>query len=163
MAAVQAACGGAASGEIPGRPAVLSVTAPEFASGSIPAALTCDGGDHPPSVAWTEPPPPAVEVELDLFDPDAGNFSHWLVTGIPSTVTSVPPLPPQAAEGVNDFGRSGYAGPCPPRGSRHRYVLRVTAAARALGLRPGARRADLYRALAGHEVAAGEVRAAYSR
>lgn len=94
--------------------------------GPIPVRHTCDGADTSPPLAWRGGPP-AEEYVLVVVDADAGEFVHWVVAGIPPSVTSIPEggLPPGAREGVNDFGRVGYGGPCPPRGETHRYVFTV--------------------------------------
>jgi phosphatidylethanolamine-binding protein (PEBP) family uncharacterized protein len=58
-----------------------------------------------------------------MLDPDApgGTFTHWLVYGIPPGISSLTAVPAGAGEGVNDFGRRAYGGPCPPRGAAHHY------------------------------------------
>ncbi len=118
---------------------------PDFKTGRIPVADTCDGGDHAPLVTWSLLPRGTEEVVVDFFDPDAGNFAHWLVYGIPAAALGLPPLPGGAREGRNGFGRSGYGGPGPPRGSTHRYQLRVMVVAQPPDLAGGATRAALYR------------------
>jgi len=79
-----------------------------------------------------------------MLDPDApgGPFTHWLVYGLPPGTSSLAAVPAGAAEGVNDFGRRGYAGPCPPRGPAHHYHFVVLALDTRLGLAAGATRAD---------------------
>jgi len=64
-----------------------------------------------------------------MLDPDAlgGTFTHWLIYRMPPGITSLADVPPGAAEGVNDFGRRGYGGPCPPRGAAHHYHFVVLA------------------------------------
>jgi hypothetical protein len=67
-------------------------------------------------------------------------------------------------EGGNDFGTSGYRGPCPPRGDgRHRYSFRLYALDSDLELRPGAGKRELERALEGHTLAAAELIGTYER
>lgn len=125
---------------------------------------TCDGSNRPPTVIWNRVPEGAAELVVDLFDPDAGDFSHWLVYGLPANSFRVPPLPAGGLEGVNGFGRRGYGGPCPPRGSEHTYVLRVLAIGERLGMSAGATRPALYRQLeAARPLAMGEVRGKYRR
>lgn len=130
----------------------------------MPVADTCDGGDHPPTITWGPVPAGAAELYLDLYDPDAGGFSHWLVVAIPVAAMGLPPLPGGARAGLNGFGRSGYGGPCPPRGQTHRYVLEVGAVAQPLALPAAPRRGDLESALAGVQVLArGRASATYGR
>jgi Raf kinase inhibitor-like YbhB/YbcL family protein len=53
----------------------------------------------------------------------------------------------KGAQGQNDFRRVGYGGPCPPPGPAHRYIFRLYALDRRLGLKPGASRADVEKAM----------------
>ena len=137
---------------------------PDFAGGRFPVADTCDGGDHPPTVTWGQVPAGAAELYLDLYDPDAGGFSHWVVVAIPTAAMGLPPLPGGARSGVNGFGTAGYRGPCPPRAQDHHYVLEVGAVDRPLALPAQPRRSDLRHALAAVRVVAlGTATATYRR
>ncbi len=102
---------------------------------------------------------------MEMLDPDApgGTFTHWLVYRIPPGITSLAAVPPGAAEGVNDFGRRGYGGPCPPRGAAHHYHFVVLALDIRLGLAAGARRSDLDARISGHVLGRGELVATYQR
>jgi Raf kinase inhibitor-like YbhB/YbcL family protein len=105
----------------------IVLESPAFVNGGpIPREHTCDGADRSPPLSWRGGPP-AEEYVLVVVDADAGDFVHWVVVGIPGKVTTVPEgqVPPGAREGVNDFGRVGYGGPCPPAGETHRYVFTV--------------------------------------
>ena len=87
-----------------------------------------------------------------MVDPDADEFVHWIVYGIPGTITAVDAasLPPGAKEGMNGFGRTGYGGPCPPRTDRaHTYLFTVYSlrVARAARLGPGASLEDVLEAI----------------
>ena len=105
----------------------FELTSSAFADGGeIPIDHTCDGADQPIPLAWSGAPEGAAELALLMDDPDAQNFVHWVVVDIPAEATELAPgaLPAGAREGRNDFGRSGYGGPCPPSGShRYRFVL----------------------------------------
>lgn len=165
-ALLAAACGSSASPSATIQPsaATLGLSVPDFKSGRVPVADTCDGGDHAPVMTWGPLPNGTEEVFVDFFDPDAGNFSHWLVFAIPAAALGIPPLPGGARQGRNGFGHPGYGGPCPPHGSTHHYQVRVVALADPLGLAEGATRAELYRALEGkHELAAATLTATYGR
>ena len=87
-----------------------------------------------------------------MLDPDApgGTFTHWLVYGLRPGLSSLPAVPAGAAEGVSDFGRRGYGGPCPPRGAAHHYHVVVLALDTRLGLAAGATRSDLESRTSGH-------------
>lgn len=84
--------------------------------------------------------------------PDAlgGTFTHWLAYGLSAGMSSLAAMPANAAEGVNNFGRRGYGGPCPPRGAAHHYHFVVLALDARLGLAAGARRSDLDSRIRGH-------------
>jgi hypothetical protein len=105
------------------------------------------------------------ELVIEMLDPDApgGTFTHWLVYGLPPGLASLAATPAGAAEGVNDFGRRGYGGPCPPRGPAHHYHLVVLALDTRLGLPAGAARPELESRISGHVLAKGELVATYQR
>ena len=104
--------------------------------GQIDARYTCDLDNSSPEFRWIEGPPEALSYALIAEDPDApsGTFTHWVVYRIPPTLSHLPAgIPPQdqlpngIRQGLNSFGKLGYAGPCPPRNSAHRYVFRLYA------------------------------------
>jgi Raf kinase inhibitor-like YbhB/YbcL family protein len=130
----------------------------------IQARFTCDGEDIPPRLAWEGVPENTQELVLALEDPDApgATFTHWLVYGIDpgmTTLTDVGVL----LEGENDFGDTGYGGPCPPGGEEHRYVFRLFALDAHLGLEPGADRAAFDEAVAPRVLAEARLTATYAR
>jgi Raf kinase inhibitor-like YbhB/YbcL family protein len=106
----------------------IQLASPAFGAGSaIPTRYACDGQNVSPPLSWTGGPP-AEEYALIVTDPDApgGEFVHWIVYAIPASTNSFPEaaIPDGAVEGTNGFSKSGYGGPCPPRGDRaHRYVF----------------------------------------
>lgn len=128
--------------------------------GFIPRRLTGDGEDISPALDWTGEPPLAKSFALIVDDPDApnGTWNHWLVWDIPASVHSLPEGIEQGSigkSGTNDFGRSGYGGPCPPRAKGpHRYFFRLFALdTPSLGLTAGANRPTLEKALRKHAIA----------
>ena len=124
----------------------FTLTSSEFSEGGeIPVEFSCDGEDQPPPLSWSGVPEGTAELALLMDDPDARGFVHWLVTGIPAGASSLGAgnLPAEAVEGRNDFGRSGYGGPCPPSGT-HRYVVTVYALSESLSL-SGTPTADEFR------------------
>ncbi|MER6732240.1 YbhB/YbcL family Raf kinase inhibitor-like protein [Streptomyces puniciscabiei] len=175
--AVTAGCGGgggpaaAPSPTAPSPTAVhrLTVSSTAFPDGgTIPRRNTCDGADVSPPLALGAVPAHTASLALLLRDSDAahGTFTHWLVWDIAAHTTRLAAgeHPRGATEGRNDFGRTGYGGPCPPRGDRpHRYVLTVYAVDRRVSLGAGATPADLLRALSGHTLAMGTVTGRYGR
>jgi Raf kinase inhibitor-like YbhB/YbcL family protein len=149
--------------------ASLPVSSADLAAGNFSADLTCDGADRPPAVTFGPVAAGTGAVVIDLVDPDApgGTFTHWLLVGdhpAAAGQTIAASVPAGFVAGTDDFGVTGYRGPCPPRGSVHHYHLRVRALARPLGLQPGFSVADLGRAVAAATVLqSGEVVATYAR
>lgn len=109
-------------------PATFTLTSEAFAEGQpIPAAFTCDGAGRPPPLAWDKPPEGTRSFALVVDDPDApnGTFHHWGAYDIPASARS---LGADFSQAVNDFGKPGYGGPCPPKGhGPHRYRFKLMA------------------------------------
>jgi len=140
--------------------------------GGIPRAFTCDGVDASPALSWNDPPPRTQSFVLIMDDPDApvGTFVHWVVYDLPASTRQLPErlagneeMQGGGRQGVNDFGRTGYGGPCPPPGKPHRYFSRLYALDCKLNLKPGVRRKDVDQALKGHVLAHGELMGLYGR
>ena len=138
--------------------------------GDIPKLHTCEGADLSPSLEWTGEPAGTRSFALIMDDPDApaGTWSHWLLYDLPHSVHVLAQGYRPGTVGVsgaNDFGKPGYGGPCPPRGhGPHRYFIRLYAVdLPSLGLKPGAKRADLDRALQGHILAEAQYLGRYER
>jgi len=104
-----------------------------------------------------------VSYALQLFDPDApnGGFTHWMLANEPADFRA--PMPGTGVSGKNDFGHEGYEGPCPPKGSTHRYVFTVYAVDSTLRLNVLYDHADFQKALKGHVLGQGSLTATYSR
>ena len=137
---------------------------------SIPRRYTCDGEDVSPAVAWSGEPGGTKSFTLIMDDPDApaGTWNHWLLWDIPEGPHELGErFRPGAVgqSGTNDFGKLGYGGPCPPRGhGPHRYYFRLYALdVETLGLKPGARRAELDRALRRHVLGEASYMGRYER
>jgi hypothetical protein len=139
----------------------LPISSSSFANGGyIPKRFTCDGADVSPELSWTNPPPGAQSFALIADDPDApvGTWTHWVLFDLPPTTRSLPEgvsklmdkLPDGGRQGLNDFGKIGYGGPCPPPGKAHRYFFKLYALDRKLGLKPGSTRARLEQAMQSH-------------
>ena len=113
------------------------LTSPAFDdSARIPARFTCEGEDISPVLDWTGAPAGALSYVLLCDDPDApgGTWHHWALYDIPAatrrldTATPARPEVEGGRQGVNDFGRVGYGGPCPPPGhGTHHYRFRLLA------------------------------------
>jgi Raf kinase inhibitor-like YbhB/YbcL family protein len=135
------------------------------ADGPIPARYTCEGDEMSPPLAWTGAPAGTRSFVLIVDDPDAPDpaaprmtWVHWVLYDIPATTTGLPEdadpaeLPAGARDGVNDWGRNGYGGPCPPIG-RHRYFHKLYALDTVLGDLGRPRKASLEKAMKGHVLA----------
>src|SRR5438093_1438176 len=161
LAITMAAIVSFASGE-----AKMKITSSAFQEGgNIPSRFTCDGGDTSPPLQITEVPSGAKSLALVVDDPDApsGLFTHWMVWNIsPQNNTIAEGSTPKGVHGTNDFGKSGYGGPCPPSGT-HRYYFKIFALDRELELPAGTKRSQLDAAMKGHVVAQGELMGRYSR
>jgi Raf kinase inhibitor-like YbhB/YbcL family protein len=144
----------------------MKVTSSAFQEGgNIPSKFTCDGSDSSPPLQITGVPSEAKSLVLIADDPDApsGLFTHWLVWNIPPQTNSIAEgNAPKGVQGTNDFGKSGYRGPCPPPGT-HRYSFKVFALDRELDLPPAAKRSQVDAAMKGHVIAQGELVGRYAR
>jgi Raf kinase inhibitor-like YbhB/YbcL family protein len=142
----------------------LIVKSPAFANnGFIPTKHTCDGEDVNPPLNIEGIPDGTQSLILIVDDPDApmGTWDHWIVWNIPPSgkieENSVP-----GVEGLNDFRKHSYGGPCPPSGT-HRYFFKVYALDTKLNLNANSRKKDLEKAMQGHILAKGELIGRYSR
>ena len=147
----------------------MQLTSTAFApNGPIPSRHTCDGENDNPPLSILEVPPEARGLALIVHDPDAvsGDFAHWVAWNLPPDTHEIKSglVPPNAIEGVNDFGKNGYGGPCPPEGTGiHRYRFVLFALDTALELPVSAGRDDLLKAMAGHELARAELVGLYGK
>lgn len=153
----------------------FSVTSPAFREGSaIPVKHTCDGADVSPPLAWTAAPAATAAFALIVDDPDApaGTWVHWVLYNLPGAALGVPeslaksdqlPNLGGALQGRNDFRRAGYGGPCPPPGPAHRYLFKLYALDAPLGLKAGASKADVERAMRGHVLGTAQLMGTYAR
>jgi Raf kinase inhibitor-like YbhB/YbcL family protein len=135
----------------------FTLTSPAFADGAaIPKANTCDGEDRSPELRWANAPSGTAALVLEMVDPDAHDWVHWLVFDVPGASTGSiaanvgtgSGAPPQ---GRNSFGKVGWGGPCPPSGTHH-YVFTLFALDAPLGLSGSPDRAAIDKAMAAHRV-----------
>jgi len=144
----------------------IKVTSSAFQDGgNIPAKFSCDGPNTSPPLQISGVPSGAKSLALIVDDPDApgGVFTHWIVWNISAQTTAIPEgSAAKGTQGTNDFGKSGYGGPCPPSGT-HRYAFKLFVLDRQLDLPRGAKRSQLDAAMKGHVIAQGGVTAHYSR
>jgi len=141
------------------------------ARGEIPVRHTCEGDDVAPPLQWRGVPDAAASLVLIVDDPDAPDpaeprmtWVHWVIYDIPPAATELPeggqPLPAGTREGLNDWGRHGYGGPCPPVG-RHRYFFKLYALDRMLPALARPTKAAVEQAMSGHVLAQAELVGTY--
>ena len=144
----------------------MTITSSAFQqAGNIPSKFTCDGNNKNPPLQIAEIPSGAKSLALVVDDPDApsGLFTHWVVWNIsPRTNAITEASAPKGVQGTNDFGKSGYGGPCPPSGM-HRYSFKIFALDRELDLPSGSKRSQLDAAMKGHIVGQGELIGRYAK
>ncbi len=147
----------------------LTLTSPAFAaSDTIPKKFTCEGPNVSPELRWSDAPVNTQSYALIVDDPDApvGTFTHWVLFDIPGDKLSLAEGESTSGlAGRNDFGRSGYGGPCPPRGhGPHRYYFTLYALdVASLKLKMGATRREVETALRGHSLAQAQYLGRYER
>lgn len=154
----------------------LTLTSPAFgAGGNIPISHTCDGNDVSPPLTWSGIPADAKSLVLIVDDPDAPDptapqrtWVHWVLYNIPPEASGlaqgVTPraLPAGTRQGLNDWQRTGYRGPCPPIG-RHRYFHKLYALDRVLPQSGKLTKSALESAMQGHVIAQTELIGLYQR
>ena len=142
----------------------LTISSPAFKNNNkIPPKYTCSGEDVNPQLDITGIPEETKSLVLIIDDPDApmGNWVHWIVWNIsPTNMIKEKSVP--GVEGINDFGKHSYGGPCPPSGT-HRYFFKVAALDTELSLQVHTRKKDLEYAMTGHILAKGELVGLYKR
>jgi Raf kinase inhibitor-like YbhB/YbcL family protein len=150
----------------------IRLTSQAFEENSlIPKKYSCDGENISPPISWSGIPGEAKSLALIVDDPDApsGSFVHWVIynidpakEGLPEAVTLSTPQG-LGAQGKNSTGKSGYSGPCPPKGSSHHYFFRLYALDTMLDIGAGPSRASVENAMKNHILATGQLVGIYSR
>ncbi len=151
----------------------FKISSPAFKNGDfIPVKYTCDGLDISPPLQWENVPKGTKSLVLIVEDPDApvGVFTHWIVYDIPPNTTGISegfpkkPFVNGIKQGINDFGRIGYGGPCPPPGKPHRYFFKLFALDKeTLGIKAGATKSQVIKAVNGHIIGTTQVIGIYGR
>jgi Raf kinase inhibitor-like YbhB/YbcL family protein len=154
----------------------FTLRSPAFAPGAaIPRQYTCEGEDVSPPLRWSAPPEGTRSLVLIVHDPDVPDpaaprrrWIHWVIAGLPPAAGELPAdvaetaLPAGARSGRNDWGRTGYGGPCPPIG-RHRYIHRLYALDVALQGPAEPSAEALEKAMQGHVLALAELLGTYQK
>jgi Raf kinase inhibitor-like YbhB/YbcL family protein len=151
----------------------LALTSSSVQGGEMQKKCTCDGVEASPELEWGAPPAATQSFALIAFDRDSPfgySFVHWVLYDVPSQTRKLPEgmpkqpqLPDGSRQGPNDFDKPGYAGPCPPGKSAHRYDFVLYALDSKLNLPSGATRKQVENALKEHVLARGELIGRYRR
>jgi hypothetical protein len=155
---------------------MMTLSSPAFAhNGEIPRRYTCQGEDISVPLSWADVPAGAKSLVLIVDDPDAPDpkaprmtWVHWVLYDIPPTASGIKEaakpneLPPGTCEGLNDWKRTGYGGPCPPIG-RHRYFHKLYALDTVLPDLNKPNKATLEQAMRGHILAQAELIGTYQK
>ena len=150
----------------------MQIKSPCFSDGKeIPVKHTCDGEDMSPPLEWSGVPEETKTLAIICDDPDApmGTWVHWVVFNIPADITHLPEnVPPEreldsgAIQGMNDFKKIGYGGPCPPAGI-HRYFFKIYALDTELDLFSGATKSHVMISMEGHVLEEAHLMGTYQR
>ena len=155
---------------------MFTISSPAFThQGTIPAEYTCDDADTSPELQWSGAPAGTKSFALIVDDPDAPDptapkmtYVHWVLYNLPADCAGLPQgvpaqqLPKGTREGLNDWKRTGYGGPCPPVG-RHRYFHKLYALDGVLPDLGKATKAAVLKAMEGHVLAQAELMGTYQR
>jgi hypothetical protein len=154
----------------------MRLESPAFRDGEeIPERHTCEGTDRSPTLAWRDLPAGTKSLALIVDDPDAPDpkapkrtYVHWVLYNLPAGDGGLPEgvsssaLPPGTGEGLNDWKRAGWGGPCPPIG-RHRYFFKLYALDTRLEGLARATKPALEAAMADHVLARAELMGTYQK
>jgi Raf kinase inhibitor-like YbhB/YbcL family protein len=147
----------------------LRIWSPAFGEGEpIPAKYSADGEDVSPPLRWSGLPEGTRQLALICHDPDAPlphGFTHWVLAGIPPSVTGLDEGDDGGAvQGTTDFGGQGYGGPAPPDGhGTHRYFFWLYALDTEIDAKPGITRLELLDAIEGHVIEQARLVGTYER
>jgi Raf kinase inhibitor-like YbhB/YbcL family protein len=158
------------------RPMSMTLRSAAFeVDAGIPARYTCDGADVSPPLSWSGVPKEAASLALIVDDPDAPDpaapkmtWVHWVLYNLPpqtdhlSEAVGEEELPRGTAQGLNDWKRTGFGGPCPPIG-RHRYFFKLYALDTRLSNLSTPTKAALESAMEGHVIAEAHLVGTYQR
>lgn len=151
----------------------FEIKSPAFNEGeNIPMKYTCDGPDLSVPLTWSDPPAGIRSFALIADDPDApmGTWVHWVLYDLPVETRQLPEGVPRqetlkdgSKQGMTDFRRIGYGGPCPPQGPAHRYFFKLYALDKKTGLPPGATKKQVLDTIKGHTLGEVQLMGKYRR
>jgi hypothetical protein len=145
----------------------LKISSPAFENnGEIPGKYTCDGVNVNPPLKIENVPSEIKSLGLVFDDIDAprGTYVHWILWNIGPSVKEIKEnsVPEGAVQGMNDFKKRHYGGPCPP-GRAHKYVFRIYALDTLLNLSQNSTKKDLEKAMEGHIISRAQLMGVYKR
>ncbi len=145
----------------------LRISSPAFENGGeIPKKYTCDEANVNPSLKVENVPPNTKSLALVFDDIDAprGTYVHWILWNMEPSVKEIKEnsVPEGAVQGVNDFKKRHYGGPCPP-GRAHKYVFRIYALDTLLNLNPNGTKKDLEKVMEGHIISRAQLTGLFKR
>lgn len=145
----------------------MIISSPAFShNGLIPRKYTCDGENINPPLSISDVPKNTTSLALIVDDPDSpsGTFTHWTAWNIDPSIKEISEnsIPKSGVEGMTDFRKIGYGGPCPGTG-RHRYSFKLYALDNQIALSKSASKKDIEKAMTGHILAQAELVGLYQR
>jgi len=145
----------------------LKISSPAFENGGeIPKKYTCDGANVNPPLKIENVPSNTKSLALVFDDIDAprGTYVHWILWNIDPSVKEIKEnsVPERVVQGVNDFKKLNYGGPCPPRRA-HKYVFKIYALDTLLNLNPNLTKKDLEKVMEGHIISRAQLTGLYNR
>ena len=153
--------------------ASMELKSSAFQNGAdIPVKYTCDGKDISPPLSWVNVPGGTKALALIADDPDApvGTWVHWVIYDLPADAKELPEgiattetLADGSKQGVNDFRKTGYGGPCPPPGTAHRYYFKLYALSAPTEVKPRATKQRLLQAIKSYTLGEAQLMGRYKR
>jgi hypothetical protein len=150
----------------------MKINSTAFQDGDfMPRKYAYDDLDISPPLEWSGAPDGTKTFALICDDPDApmGTWVHWVIYNLPGNTNKLPENIPHvgalgngAAQGRNDFRKTGYDGPCPP-GGIHRYYFKLYALDNKLEAVTDLSKEELLKAMEGHVLAEGQLMGRYKR
>jgi Raf kinase inhibitor-like YbhB/YbcL family protein len=135
------------------------------ANATIPKKYTCDGGDINPDLVFKNVPAKAISLALIVSDPDApeGVWTHWIIYNIPPNTSEIIENTNPGTEGLSDFGKYTYGGPCPSDDKLHHYIFSLYALNTILRINEGPSVAEVEKAMHGHIITKTELTGTYQK
>lgn len=132
---------------------------------AMPVKYTCEGGDVNPPLTLRNVPAKAKSLVLTVSDPDApeGTWAHWVLYNIPPNTTEIIENTNPGTEGLSDFGKYAYGGPCPSDLRLHHYIFHAYALNTILSINEGPSMTEVERAIRGHIIAQARLTATYQK